>query len=552
MTVNRCATGLLRALALAALVVCWAALHCGVASANEYHAFSCEDPYNGQSAPADDWRYDLVTNGYGDGAGSSCSGGGGSISAWMDGAVTHGLGEGGAATFTDPAGETISAFTLWRYEAAGTSVPYATPADDIAYDPGNVSIEGLCAQSDGCASRGNPSDRLSSANEVGAGGLTGVTAIQASATCGGGPGGPYPCQESNVENGNSAEVDIYAADIVLNDPTIPTVTNVSGPLVSGAILSGSPTVSFDASDSGPGVYSGTLWIDGKPAVDQILDTNGGACQSLNVTRDGLRSFNHPQPCKSQVSATMALNTSSLAPGTHSVLLTVDDASGNSTVGWDGTITTTLPPHIPNGTPACEQADLSLAVNGKSPRAVIRYGHRATVTGLLRCGTAPIASATIVVGGGGLGTTLLSAPDGTFSYAVPNGPSRTLTFSYRAFSDDPSPSASAQAVISVLPRIRLTIGPRSTWNGGTITWRGRVQGGPYPQGGVTLLVEVKEGRRWQPFDEIVARNGRFTYRYTFLRTTQPTSYRFRVCLPANGAGGYSYRPGGSNTVSVHVM
>jgi hypothetical protein len=249
---------------------------------------------------------------------------------------------------------------------------------------------------------------------------------------------------------------------------------------------------------------------------------------------------------------MALNTTSLPPGTHNLVLTVDDASGNSTVAWDGTITTTLPPHIPNGTPACEQADLSLAVNGKADRAVIRYGHRATVTGLLRCGTAPIASATIVVEGGGLGTTLVTAPDGTFSYSVPNGPSRTVTFSYRAFSDDPSPSASAQAVISVLPRIRLTIGPRSTFNGGTITWHGRVAGGPYPPGGVTLLVEVKEGRRWQPFDEIVARGGRFTYRYTFLRTTQPTSYRFRVALPASGSSGYEYRAGGgSNWVSVHV-
>ena len=549
MTTKRRAAGLQRGLALAALVVCWAALHCGAASANEYHVFSCEDPYTGESAPVDDWGYDQFTNGYGDGAGADCSSGGGSISAWMDGAVTHGFAEGGAATFTAPDGETISAFTLWRYEAVGPSVPYATPEDTIAYDPGNVSIDD-CAQ---CAPRGDPQDRLSSANEVGATGLTGVTQIQARALCGGGPGSGNVCQTSNVENGNSAEIDIYAADITLNDPTVPAVANVSGPLVSGATLSGDASISFTATDSGgPGVYSGTISVDGKPVVDQILDTNRGACQSLGVTHDGLRSFNDPQPCKPQVSATLTLNTSTLPAGAHNVLVSVDDASGNSTTAWDGTITTTLPPHVPNGAPPCEQADLSLAVNGKSGRAVIRYGHRATVTGVLRCGTAPIASATIVMGGGGLGTTLVSAPDGTFSYSVPNGPSRTLTFSYRAFSDDPSPSASARALISVLPRIRLAISPRSTFNGGTITWRGRVQGGPYPPGGVTLLVEVKEGRRWLPFDEIVARKGRFTYRYTFLRTTQPTSYRFRVALPANGAGGYDYRPGGgSNTITVHV-
>jgi hypothetical protein len=549
MTARRHAAGLQRALALAALVLCWAALPCGVASANEYHAFSCEDPYNGQGAPADDWRYDLFTNGYGDGASSSCSGGGGSISAWMDGGVTHGFGEGGAATFTAPNGETISAFTIWRYEAVGPSVPYATPEDTIAYYPGNVSIDD-CAQ---CAPRGDAQDRLSSANEVGVSGLTGVTQIQARAFCGGGPGTPNVCQTSNVENGNSAEIDIYAADITLNDPTVPAVANVSGPLVSGATLSGDASISFTATDSGgPGVYSGTISVDGKPVVDQILDTNGGACQSLGVTHDGLRSFNDPQPCKPQVSATLTLNTSTLPAGAHNVLVSVDDASGNSTTAWDGTITTTLPPHVPNGAPPCEQADLSLAVNGKSGRAVIRYGHRATVTGVLRCGTAPIASATIVMGGGGLGTTLVSAPDGTFSYSVPNGPSRTLTFSYRAFSDDPSPSASARALISVRPRIRLAISPRRTYDGGTISWRGRITGGPYPSDGVTLLVEVKDGRRWQPFDEVVAHKGRFRYRYTFLRTSSPTTYRFRVALPASGSAGYPYyHSAASNEIAVFV-
>jgi hypothetical protein len=550
MTVKCSGTGLRRGLTLAVLVVCWAALPCAAASANEYHVFSCEDPYTGQSAPADDWIYDLVTNGYGDGAGADCAGGGGSISAWMDGGVTHGFEEGGAATFIAPGPMTISSFELWRYEGVGPYEPYAAPATNIAYDPGNVSVEGLCAQSLGCSTRGTTQVRLAAENAVGASNLTGITSIQASAVCGGGPGTSYVCPTSNAENGNSAEVDIYAADIVLNDPTIPTVTNVTGPLVSGATLSGSPTVSFDASDSGPGVYSGTLWVDGKPAVSQILDTNGGACQSLGVTHDGLRSFNHPQPCKSQVSATMTLNTTSLSPGTHNLVLTVDDASGNSTVAWDGTITT-IDPNIPNGSPPCSPATLSVAVNHKSSRAVIRYGHQATISGTLRCGSASIAYAAIALSGGGLHGMVETDQGGGFTYSVPTGPSRTITFSYLAYSDAPALAALARAQISVRPRIRLTIGPRSTWNGGTITWHGRVAGGPYPPGGVTLLVEVKEGRRWQPFDQIVARHGNFKYRYTFLRTTGPTTYTFRIALPANGAGGYDYRVGASNTVNVRV-
>jgi hypothetical protein len=531
------------------LTIVWLAGFASAANANTFHAFSCQDPYTMQAAPADDWRYDEGTSGYGDGAGSSCSGGQGAISAWMDGAVTHGFGEGGAATFTAPDGLTITEFQLWRYEAVGPVEPYAAPATNIAYDPGNVSVEGLCAQSLGCTTRGDPQQREASGNEVGASGLTGVTQIQASAVCGGGPGTQYVCPTSNAENGNSAEVDLYAADIVLDDTTIPTVTNVSGPLVSGGTLTGTPTVSFTASDSGSGVYSGTISADGKIATQRILDTNGGACESLNVTGDGMRSFNHPQPCKAQVSGTLALDTTRLNPGAHSVQVTVDDASGNTTTVWDGNVAT-VNPSIPNGTPACPQAHMTLTTNGKHRPIVIRYGTRTVVKGQLVCGGTPVADAVIGLTGARHGP-IETGPGGEFTYKVPTGPNRALRFSYTAYSNETAPAATARAQISVLPRIRLKIAPRRTHNGATIGWRGEIAGGPFPGRGVTLLVEVREGRRWQVFDQVVARRGRFRYRYTFLRTLQPTTYTFRVALPAGGSSGYHYRPAGSNTIKIHV-
>jgi len=548
----RCTVAAARtAIAVAALTLTVLTLPCGIAAANEYHVFSCEDPYTGQGAPAAGWDYDQGTNGYGDGANSSCSNGGGSISAWLAGGVTHGFGEGGYATFNAPGQMTISTFALWRYEAVGPDEPYAAPATNIAYNPGNVSLEGLCAQSDDCVTRGTNQRRLAAENRVGASNLVDITEIEASAVCGGGPGTSYVCPESNAENGNSAEVDIYAADIVLNDPTIPAVTGVSGPLVSGAVLTGDASVSFLASDSGgPGIYSGTITVDGQPQVGQVLDTNRGECQSLNATTDGLRSFNYPQPCKSQVSATMTLDTSSLPAGAHNVVVSVDDASGNSTIVWDGTIITAHP-DLPNGDPACEQAMLTLSVDRKGAEALIRYGTRPKVSGTVMCAKTPIADATIAIIGGGLNTSVTTDQSGTFVYRVPRGPNRTISFSSRAFSNDPGPAAEARARIAVLPRIRLRITPRRTRNGGTIDWSGKISGGPYPADGISLLVEVREGHRWQPFDEVVAVHGRFGYRYTFLRTTQPTTYRFRVALPASGSAGYDYQAGGSNAVNVHV-
>jgi hypothetical protein len=218
---------------------------------------------------------------------------------------------------------------------------------------------------------------------------------------------------------------------------------------------------------------------------------------------------------------------------------------------DHTLTVHNPPHTPNGSPACETARLAIHVNGRGTKARVRYGHAVKVHGTLLCGTAPLIGATVLIGGGGLNTSASTNQLGQFSYAVPRGPNRTIRFGYRAFADDPKLAAAATAYVSVLPRISLTISPRRTVNDGTIEWSGRVQGGPYPAGGVTLLVEVKEGSRWQPFDELVALDGRFRYRYTFLRTTQPTSYRFRVALPANGADGYHYTPSASNQIVVRV-
>ena len=233
--INRRSSAICRraAVSVVAAAVALRAAHPGTVGANDFHVFSCENPYTRQGAPTDDWRYDVGSSGYGDGAGSSCSGGGGSISAYMDGGVGHNFGEGGAATFTAPGDLTIAAFNVWRYEAVGPSQPFAAPATNIAYQPGNVSVEGLGAQSLGCASKGTNQARLAPQNEVSVGNLSGITQLQETAFCGGAPGGPSQCPTSNAENGMSAEIDFYAADITLNDPTVPSGSDVGGPLISG-------------------------------------------------------------------------------------------------------------------------------------------------------------------------------------------------------------------------------------------------------------------------------------------------------------------------------
>ena len=190
--------------------------------------------------------------------------------------------------------------------------------------------------------------------------------------------------------------------------------------------------------------------------------------------------------------------------------------------------------------------------------MIPYGKAVTVNGVLHCGTVAIRDAQVAiatVGGpasAAIESTVQTGLDGSLSYTVPAGPDRSLQFSYTAYSDDPGPSASEIATIAIRPTIKLRIGPHHTSNGHAIRWAGTIAGGPYPSQGVTLDVEVQEGRRWRIFDQVVAsRKGQFHYSYRFHATVEATTYRFRVALPASGSGGYPYTPGASNTVDVHV-
>jgi len=539
------------------------------AVANNYHDFLCRIPYgasSGRAAPADGVTY-AINNDF-IYAEDTCAGGG-SLYAQMVGETTHPFATEAADTFTAPAGLTISHFVLWRYEADRPGQPYGTPASNLTYAPGGpISVQGLCTE--GC-SRGTPADPLSSENVVSVPELSGVTQIRWSAACGGGPGGECPATGAQGSGLLSSQYDVYAADIDLVDNTPPTLSGVSGPLVAGGTLAGQQAVSFNASDGQSGVYGGSLVVDGHTIVSQILDSNGGACQTLNVTTDGQRSFEYAQPCQSSVSSSLTLNTDLLTAGQHSLELIVEDAAGNKTIAYNGTITTSGPPqvgvngsltgrgpHIANGDPCAGEA-LELAVNGKRRAPIVTYGKPVTVRGVLHCGTVPIRGARVAIAtlGGpasaAINTSVQTALDGSFSFKVPSGPDRTLELSYTAYSDDPGPSATATAKIRIRPKIKLRIAPHSSSNEHSIHWTGTITGGPYPRQGVTLDVEVEEGKgKWRIFEQTVATGkGHFHYRYRFHATDEPTIYRFRVALPHSGSGGYPYTPGASNTVNVHV-
>ncbi len=562
-----------------------------LAQANSYHDFLCRIPYGPHAgAPAPDEGVTFPTNGTFVYAGNSCPSGG-SLYAQMTG-ESHPYATSASNVFTAPAGLEISGFTLWRYETAGPSQTDGTAETNMFYSPGPPSVQGLCDY--GCH-RGTQADPLTPENEVSVGSLSGthvplsgVTQIQWRAACGGGPGGECPPSGSSAP---SAQYEVYAADIDLVDNTPPTASDVGGPLVAGGTLTGNQSVSFEASDGQSGVYGGSLVVDGDTVVSQILNTNEGKCQSLGVTTDGQRSFEYAQPCAPSVSASLTLDTSTLAAGQHSLELIVEDAAGNQTIAYDGAITvggsSSGSPGVigpgspaalrgaPNGANASDQATLTArwASRGTSSRAgggtgkgggtsqatlTGRYGTRERVTGtLINSAGQPITGASLdvyeVQAYEGAKTVPLAGtstgPTGAWTLTLPATiSSATLSFAYRSHVNDTVPVATDALKLNVHAGLTLHISPHTTSVGRKIFFSGSLHGAPIPPGGKQLELEASSGGEWIQFDTIGTNaKGRYRASYRF-KFPGPVIYHFRVVSPYEAD--FPFLSGTSNRVAVH--
>lgn len=340
-------------------------------------------------------------------------------------------------------------------------------------------------------------------------------------------GGKCPMTESF-----GVGIEIFGAELTLNDEMPPAVS-ITGVQNEGATaFSGPIQTTFTVSDPDAGVQNAELLLDGTPIATHNYISS---CSFTKLT-----------PCPGTISDRFA--GISLPEGGNELAVRVIDAAGNTSVA--------PVPHIANGVP-CANPTIALTANRHKLAVTVPFGRGATVAGRLACGSTPVPGATVLLGTATLPGSpdafelLRTAVDGTFRYQLPPGPSRKLLFSYRAYSNESTPTTQSAVQVNVRPSIRLHITPRRTHDGGTIHWRGQVQGGPYPPNGMPLLVQVKEGKRWQTFDEIKVRGGKIAYSYTFLRTSRPTTYSFRVALPTGGDVGYPYATGASGKVNVHV-
>jgi hypothetical protein len=417
------------------------------------------------------------------------------------------------------------------------------------------------------------------ATTVGAGELSGVSTVTVGVGCDPGQDLSYPCPGwADPE----AQALVGEGSFTLLDPTVPSVSDVTGSLIAGGTLTGAATIDFTAADEGGGVYSAALSIDGRQLVSEVPNSNDGRCVDLAPPGSATMAFASSRPCRTSENISIPLNTSQLSTGQHHLRVTIEDAAGEEATAYDGTIAVNGPPAPrptvtesatgaqsdaadpaaqrgpANGTNAADEARLSArwAHSTKGTRTS-RYGKRERVTGRLTTATGQaIAGAWIGVDetptAEGASTAGLKGARtdarGTWTLALPRRvPSSSLRFTYRSHLGDAAPIATATLTLRVHAGVALRIKPHLTSVGHRVFFKGRVHG-PIPTGGKQLLLEASSGGKWIQFHALrTDARGRYHASYRF-RFPGPVTYRFRAISPYEAD--FPFLGGMSNVVAVH--
>jgi hypothetical protein len=551
------------AIAMCAMGLCGSTglVGAGAARAGRYHVYSCRTP-TGAVAPVDGWSPSVAQgSAYDTYALDTCPGGGALIAALGD-VTKHAVFIDEAVwTFAAPAGEKIAGTTLWRAgDNLGGGVDGATYQFWLAGSTESAPFA-ECIYTLHCNEEGKIGQVFSEANRLVVPSSDLDANIYLVASCGGAPKNDCEAGKGDA-NGYAAAVYLYAAEITLEQSAGPSAGNVGGELASAPVVRGSSDVMFDASDPGSGVYQAVFSVDGRVAQSTVVDANGGRCQNVGGTSDGLPAFLYTQPCKPSVSVDVPFDTTRVSDGAHHLVVTVTDAAGNGAPVLDREITVANPgaPGPPNGTNASAPAILSAGwVGSKRARITAPYGRAHTIAGrLIGSGGQPIVGAQIDLTAtpayAGAKPLTPAGPrtgaGGRFTVKVPAGTSsRTLSFAYREHLGDALPVATRTLRLTVRAGVRLGVSPRTASVGQTIRFGGRLLGGPIPRGGKQLVLEARSpGGPWIAFNVLrTGRRGRFhdSYRFKF---PGPIDYGFRAI--SESEADYPFATGASSTVRVH--
>lgn len=543
--------------------------------AGTFTAYTCHDPA-GAVASTGEWKVEEARGG-GIAYGSSCAAAGeGSFGLTMgpNPLGEYFNGDGDMMAYTVPAPLSIIAYSLRLY-AFGE--PCAKQDGQCANGFGEVFVDHT-GQSDPNYDYRDLGYGAATVT-VGASELSDVSTVTVGVGCDPGPDLKDPCPGFTDPE---AQALVSEGSFTLLDPTVPTVSDLTGSLIAGGTLTGTDTIDFTASDEGSGVYSVSVLIDGRQIVSEVPNSNEGSCVDLAPPESPTMAFATARPCRTSENISIPVDTTQLSPGQHHLLVTIKDAAGEETTAYDGTITVSGPPPPPeptvtanatgaqtatgdspaprgpaNGTNASDEARLTVGwAHSRKATRTSHYGKRVHVTGrLITANGQPIAGAWIGVEetptAEGASTAALkgarTGAGGAWTLTLPRDvPSSSLRFTYRSHLGDTAPAATATLMLRVHAGVALGIRPHLTSVGHRVFFKGRVHG-PIPPGGKQLVLEASSGGGWIEF-HTVRTNARGHYHASYrFKFPGPVTYRFRVVSPYEAD--FPFLGGISNAVKV---
>ncbi len=286
---------------------------------------------------------------------------------------------------------------------------------------------------------------------------------------------------------HDAQAYMYSANVTVAESVAPTVSGVGGALWGGSLVSGTVPVTFSA-------------LDASGIREQAVQSDAGRTV---VSRPHACDYMQQPPCPQSPNATLNVDTTRVADGTHTFRLVVTDTAGNSTVvNSPPVVVDNYGPPPPVGLTASAQAGSNaVALTWRNPA-----GPPAPVSGALAqlCSTSCTAPVSVDV----LGAARIDAPGpGTYTARVwlldsagRGGPHNaaaavvTVAPPPRPPPPAPPPAGTRTRIGAVLHGRQLRVsGPIVVSGRASVSWRSKIRGRTVGHGARAVTIRASRLR-----------------------------------------------------------